>query len=162
MKLANEQQWERKTISELGISLDFFAGTPFSEGTFEGTTYVIQKKDPVVLGIWYGPKETLNTFRAGFGPSEVVTFGSEESLSVCNVKAKRQIATVAEGTATGLVREADGSLGHIYAEQIATTHIALAFRINEYGVLIRWQVPTSDRENNRKAEEHFFASLSCD
>jgi hypothetical protein len=155
--------WHSRKIAPAGITLDFLSGPPFMEGTFEGFSYVYQTMDPILLGVWFGPKQDLAGFRASFGPNEPAIFGPEEGARTCGRPARRQVATVPEGSgAVGLVREQDGSLGHIYTRTKARTHVAVAFQHHGVDVLVRFQVDTPSREAWHAAEQRFFSSIVCD
>jgi hypothetical protein len=154
--------WQTREIAPLGLTLDFLAGPAISEGVFEGVTYLIQSAGPLLLGVWYGAKQDLTTFRTGFGPQEPVTFGPEEEVRIGSQCAWRQVGTVAAGaTAIGLVQGPDGLLGHISSSSIGVTHVVVAMPRRNLGVLIKWQVDTAERVTYQAAETHFFQAITC-
>ena len=154
-----EPVWQQKRIDAIGLTLDFMAGVPSTEGIFEGIHYVVQSLDSLILGVWYGKNQNLETFRAGLGG--VVTFGTEEEVTICGLAARRLVATVEASSAVGLVEGPDGSIGHIYSSSESVTHVAVSLTLRDQGVLIKWQVATAKREAYGEAEQHFWSAVTC-
>jgi hypothetical protein len=153
--------WRRVPLPGLAAAVDLLDGVPVSEGVFEETSYVVQVAPPVVAGVWYGPGQDLEGFRASFGPAEPVTFDRESRARVAGTPARRQTGRVTAGTvATGLVAGPGGELGHVDVVSGDVTHVAVAWVREGTPVLMRWQVETAERERWRAAEEHFFGSVT--
>jgi hypothetical protein len=99
-------------------------------------------------------------FLGGYAVSEGV-FEPEQEVWVAGQQACRHVGTVTGGSvATGLIWEPDGSLGHVHSVSQGVTHVALSMLRDDQHVLIRWHVPTVEREAYRSAEAHFFGAIS--
>jgi hypothetical protein len=154
-------RWRRVPLPGLTAAVDLLDQVPTAEGTFGGTTYVVQSAPPVTLGVWHGPGQDLRGFRDSFGPGEPVTFDRETRARVAGVPARRQIGHVTGGTvATGLVAQPGSDVGHVDVVAADLTYVAVAWVRTGTPVLMRWQVESVERERWRAAEEHFFGSVT--
>ena len=154
----NNPEWQQKRIDAIGLSLDFLAGVPITEGIFEGINYAVQSRESLILGVWYGKDQNLETFRAGLGG--VVTFGPEEDVTIGGLPARRQVATVEASSSVGAVQKPDGSIGHIYSSWEGMTHVAVSLKLGEQSILIKCQVATAQREEHYTAEQHFWHAIT--
>jgi hypothetical protein len=152
--------WRPWPVPAVALTFDVIDGVPCVEGTFQGTTYVVQTLAQVTLGIWFGPGQDLAGFRSSFSAAEPVMFGAEAEALVAGEAASRQTGRVAGGAvATGVVLQPDGTLGHVTSESRDVTHVGVAWIRHGTPVLLRWQVETPERERWRAAEEHFLGSV---
>jgi hypothetical protein len=155
-------QWKRHDMTTLGLALDLFEDPPVSEDGTEMSGWLTQTTGPVQIGVWYGPDQTIDRWRAGFSAWQGVTFESERATRVCGRPARRQQALVREQPpAQGTFTDAEGQLEYRTRTLPAMMAVVVAFEHRHTFVLVGWQIEAAQRKAYQAAEERFFRSLAC-
>jgi len=126
-----------------------------------GTKSIIQSHDKIRIALWAGPGQDLATWRDRLQSIYQVSFGDEQSTTVCGRPARKQEAVVSSAGATGAVVGDSGVVGHVYQDATHETHVAVAFTQKNTEVVLSWAVPTSEREEYKPDEDRLFDSIVC-
>ncbi len=157
-----ELVWKRHEIAAFGLALDVLNGVPVLGGGTEERGWLMQSASPVHIGLWYGPGQTIERWRDGFGAWQGVGFGREQTTVVCGHPALRQEAMVPEQPgAEGAFAGPEGVTAHGLEARPAMTAVVVSFEHRGIPVLVGWQIDTAERKAYQAAEEHFFAALQC-
>lgn len=154
-------RWRARTIAAHGMTLDLVDGVEPTEGDGGGQHFVIQRRDGSVAAVRVGADVTLAWWRMNFGERKLA-FGAEQTFRVCGRDGKRQEVSVPGETATGIVPDGSGRIGHLDEHTPAEVHIAVS-GTTASGVpfVMTWVVSADRRDALRIDEEHFFGSVRC-
>ena len=168
--------WQRKTIEELGLSVDLIANEKIVERGIHGASGLRQRVHPVSLAVWWGPTRTLESWRAGFASRKAATLSAVTSMKVCNQPASRQNVRMPEVKyRSGRYRKrepedfAQGNVPNIAAEpasrrlktRAARVVHAMSFSYKGTSVIMTWAIPQHLSESFGHKMEHFFGSVKC-
>lgn len=134
-----------------GVSVRFFAGAEVRDVDSDGWRATVQGLGDIVLGLVRAPRDWDHD------PRETLTH-----LRVCGAPAERREIHRQRSEARGSYLDANGTVQHLppYV-QAAQVEVQLVFaRAGQY-FMLRWVVPSGQRERARAREQAFFRSLRC-
>ncbi len=158
-----EHQWQRRTIPEIGLALDFRSELAIESVELHGGRHVYQRllgNDGFVF-VRYGTHETLQEFIAT--PADMITSVSvvEDNPVPYYGKQARQLRLVLSRQGLRAYSFEPGGLVHSDIPEQRTIISVIGFTHNNVPILVGFRIPESYLDQFRPQLDAFLKSVTC-